>query len=353
MNSNATPITSGAAANLPARRETVLVFGATGNQGGAVVDALLDGDTKEGLKVRAMVRNPETKKAKALAARGVELVKGDMLNKSDVQNATKGVSSIFLVTVEYTFKPGGTSYNSSNKFTSSLQADQANYVLQAAKSEGVKHIVFSSGLGVAYLEKKYGGIENYAKSKTKSHVFLDKMIVEDMVRKSGLTYTIIRPAGFFEMIVTHAYGIQKHGEYPSIWKKDIPFAYIACRDIGRTAAKALLSPAKWDGKEMGIASQILTSDEIAKAIANVRNESDQWKASYTPRFILKLFARPIARMVEEYERMPEAEDVNWESVIRETKKALDADVMDIKAFLLSQDVDIKPYPKPSMWCVCA
>ena len=49
---------------------TIAVFGATGQQGGAVVDALLN----RGAAVRALVRNPRSDRARTLAARGVELV---------------------------------------------------------------------------------------------------------------------------------------------------------------------------------------------------------------------------------------------------------------------------------------
>ncbi|MYS49903.1 NmrA family NAD(P)-binding protein, partial [Streptomyces sp. SID6013] len=48
---------------------TIAVFGATGQQGGAVVDALLDHKAR----VRALVRDPRSDRAQALAARGVEL----------------------------------------------------------------------------------------------------------------------------------------------------------------------------------------------------------------------------------------------------------------------------------------
>lgn len=54
----------------------IVVFGATGKQGGSVVDALLK--SAESYSVRAVTRNPNTDKARALAARGVEVVTGDL-----------------------------------------------------------------------------------------------------------------------------------------------------------------------------------------------------------------------------------------------------------------------------------
>lgn len=54
----------------------VVVLGATGKQGGSVVDALLK--SSESYSVRAVTRNPNTDKGRALAARGVEVVAADL-----------------------------------------------------------------------------------------------------------------------------------------------------------------------------------------------------------------------------------------------------------------------------------
>lgn len=72
--------------------QIITVIGATGVQGGSVVDAAL----KSGIyKVRAITRNINSDKAKALAARGVELATADL---SDEQSLIKAfhVSVLFL-----------------------------------------------------------------------------------------------------------------------------------------------------------------------------------------------------------------------------------------------------------------
>ena len=55
------------------KKLSVLVMGATGNQGGAVVRHLLP----KGHRVRTLTRNPDSPKAKELSGKGVEVVKGD------------------------------------------------------------------------------------------------------------------------------------------------------------------------------------------------------------------------------------------------------------------------------------
>ena len=74
--------------------QPVGVFGATGAQGGSVVTALL----AAGASVVAFSRNPDSDKAKALAARGVEVRKGDVTDAGSLPAALAGLKSIFLVT---------------------------------------------------------------------------------------------------------------------------------------------------------------------------------------------------------------------------------------------------------------
>src|SRR5438128_3360914 len=71
------------------------VVGGTGAQGGGVVDALLAAGN---FKVRVASRNPSTDAAKALIARGAEVVKADLLEPSSLEAFYDGASGVFLVT---------------------------------------------------------------------------------------------------------------------------------------------------------------------------------------------------------------------------------------------------------------
>lgn len=76
---------------------TVLVVGATGQQGGGVVNALLSTGRSD-LTIRALTRNPGSDSAKALARKGVEPHQGDLLNRSSLAKALLGVDYAYLVT---------------------------------------------------------------------------------------------------------------------------------------------------------------------------------------------------------------------------------------------------------------
>lgn len=77
--------------------KVITVFGATGYQGTSVIDSLLQNKTS-GFSVRGITRNPESDKAKALAARGVEIVKADGLVKEQLVEAFKGSWGAFANT---------------------------------------------------------------------------------------------------------------------------------------------------------------------------------------------------------------------------------------------------------------
>ncbi|KAG5745334.1 hypothetical protein H9Q70_011966 [Fusarium xylarioides] len=76
---------------------TILVVGATGQQGGGVVKALLSSGRTD-LVVRALTRNPTSGPAYSLAYRGVQLVKGDLLDPESLARALGGADAAYLVT---------------------------------------------------------------------------------------------------------------------------------------------------------------------------------------------------------------------------------------------------------------
>ncbi|KAH7139956.1 hypothetical protein B0J13DRAFT_447274 [Dactylonectria estremocensis] len=79
--------------------KTILVLGATGTQGGSIAKLLVQ--YPEQYLVRCLTRNPNSDKAKALAAAGAELVKADLTVPSTLPEAFKGVWGVFAVTDFY------------------------------------------------------------------------------------------------------------------------------------------------------------------------------------------------------------------------------------------------------------
>ena len=75
------------------KNRPVLVAGATGRQGGAVVRHMLP----KGWTLRALTRNPKSYAARQLAEKGVELVQGDLDDPASLERAAHGVYGIYSV----------------------------------------------------------------------------------------------------------------------------------------------------------------------------------------------------------------------------------------------------------------
>lgn len=109
--------------------KTIVVFGATGRQGQGVVNALLD---QGGYAVRAISRDASSDRAKRLAARGVEVIAADLNATDTLALALNGAYGVFLVT------------NFWDPATGTSEYDQVKNVVDAAKSAGISHVVWST-----------------------------------------------------------------------------------------------------------------------------------------------------------------------------------------------------------------
>ncbi|KAJ7490587.1 hypothetical protein FB451DRAFT_1079377 [Mycena latifolia] len=156
----------------------VTVFGATGLQGEAVVNALL----KEGtFTPRAVARNPESEAALKLKARGVEVVKGDPLDKASLGSALRGSEAVFAVTAPiFPLKAEGEGPN---------ELMQGKNMVDAAREAGVKFFIFSSLPSIAKISGgKYTSCLQYEQ----------KAVVEAYLKSSGLANASLHLGGFLE-----------------------------------------------------------------------------------------------------------------------------------------------------------
>ena len=105
----------------------VLVAGATGRQGGAVVRHL----QPKGWKLRALTRNPDSYAARKLAEQGVELAQGDLDDPGSLERAARGVYGIYSVQDFWTVG-------------AKREVQQGKNLADAGKKAGVEHLVYSS-----------------------------------------------------------------------------------------------------------------------------------------------------------------------------------------------------------------
>ena len=213
--------------------KTILVTGATGNQGGATARHLLAG----GWHVRALVRDDTTPAAAALAA--AELVLGDLNDRASC-DAARGAYGVYSV-----------------QSANDKEIAQGKNIADAATAADVRHLVYSSVGGADsqnrfYVEQGWGPI--------------DKWQIEEHIRDLGVPATILRPAGFMEDFTSPARFFQ-NGSLNVPWHDDLGMQLIAIDDIGAFAALAFAKPDEYLGPAMEITGDKLTTPQIAHALS--------------------------------------------------------------------------------------
>jgi len=217
---------------------TIAVFGATGQQGGAVVDALLD----RGARVRALVRNSESGRAQALAARGVELAAIRIDDPASLVDALATVEAFYFMTPEA---------NSLEEVEAEIRVGTA--LVDAAVAARVPHVVFNSVFGA----DRETGVPHHD----------SKHWIEEHLGKSGLRATMVRPTAFMEGFASVMAPSLEHGEIVLRLPlaEDVAVKMISVRDIGRVAAAILLDTADVPGGAIELVADELTGPQIAAA----------------------------------------------------------------------------------------
>jgi len=225
-----------------ANEKTVLVFGATGQQGGAVARALL----AEGWLVRALVRDPAGVKAKALEAAGIDLYPGDFSDHASIAAAMSGVHGVFSVQPSSGQGPvHGISDEQERRYGKAI-AD-----LSAA--HGVRHLVYTS---VAAAGKGITGLGHFDM----------KTEIEEHVRSLGIRSTIVRPVTFMEILMLPGMGLD-HGTYSFLMRPDQAMQFIAVDDIGKIVATIFSEPDRFAGRTIEIAGDAVTGRGLQDAFS--------------------------------------------------------------------------------------
>ena len=219
----------------------VLVTGGTGSQGGATVTHLL---AAKKVRVRVLTRNLESAKAKSLAARGVELVRGDFEDEASIKTALAGVSAAFSVQ-QWTEK-GGTAAEELN----------GKRFADAVKASGSPHLVYSSAEGA----ERNSGLGHYE----------SKWAIEQHIHALNLPATILRPVGFMDALGVPA--VQRGmylGMFRANWGVSHRVQFVATYDIGWFAARALEDPERYAGRVIPLAGDELNIADIIRTYKTV------------------------------------------------------------------------------------
>jgi len=221
-----------------ATKRTVLVIGATGQQGGAVANALI----ARGHQVVAGTRNVDSPAAKQLANQGADILKMD-ITEGSLADAMKNVDSVFAMTTPF---ENGTE----------AEIKQGIAIADGAKEAGVGHLVFSSVAGA----DRPTGIPH----------FDSKHKVEKYIAKLGIPYTICGPVFFMENhFAPWSLPSLKAGKLQIAMPGDRSLQQVSVTNIGTFCATMVEMRERVFGKRIDIAGDDLSGEESAAILSKV------------------------------------------------------------------------------------
>jgi uncharacterized protein YbjT (DUF2867 family) len=193
----------------------ILVVGASGRLGSQVAHMLL----ARGTPVRAMSR--DLSRLEDLARRGAELVTADLRNPTSLARACEKVDEV--VAAAHAF----TAQGENNPRT--VDAAGNRHLIDACRTAGVKHLVFTS--------------VHDARPDHPLEFFRIKFQVEEYLRASGLSHTILRPTAFMEFWATLVgQPIVDSGRTTIFGRGMNPVNFVSVVDVARFALIALDNP---------------------------------------------------------------------------------------------------------------
>lgn len=224
-----------------ADKKIIVVFGATGAQGGSVTRALM---TDPAYKVRGITRNPDSKSSKALIEKGCEMVTANLDDIETLKKAFEGAYGAYVVTNYWEHLDGA------------KDTQQGKNAVDAAKACGVKHFIYS-------------GLEDVNKIMGKEcHHFDSKAKVEAYLKEVGLPHTSTRMSFYMENLLTFLKPMKNDdGE----WVLGIPMEgaamdMLAVSEVGECIHQVLNKPDEFLGKHIGLSGEKLTIVAAAETI---------------------------------------------------------------------------------------
>ena len=211
----------------------VVVLGATGGQGGAVVCALRE----RGVRVRAVVRDTSSRRARALAEQDIELARADLTDAEALTAAMRDAAAAFAVTTPF---EAGTDQ----------EVAQGEAIISAAGQAQVPHLVLAS---VASADQDTG-IPH----------FDSKARIEERLRSSGLEHTIVAPTYFFDNVAGEP--AIAYGRLPLALPSDQSLQQVERLDLGRFVAEVMAAPQHYRGRRIELAGNAPTPADMAATI---------------------------------------------------------------------------------------
>lgn len=249
-------------------KKIIAVLGATGAQGGGLAHAILNDPSSE-FSLRAITRNTNSDKAKALSAAGAEVVSADMDDVESLKKAFAGAYGVYGVT------------NFWEHFSPQKEIQQGSNIAHAAKDAGIKHVIWSSFEDtrdkVPLDDDRMPTLMDHFKV---PH-FDTKGEVNKVFTELGVPTTLMFTSFYWDNFIYFGMG-PKPGEdgilgitFPMEDKK---LPGIAAADIGKCAYGIFKAGDKYINKEIGIAGEHLTGGKMADGLTKALGQKVVYNA---------------------------------------------------------------------------
>jgi uncharacterized protein YbjT (DUF2867 family) len=236
--------------------KTALVMRATGVQGKGAISHLI----KSGWNVHALVADASSDRAIAVKSLGkqVRLIQGTWKDPSTIATALEGCQALLL--------------NQMPSFGDNAEQEEARVVLQLAKEAGVKHVIFPTTIPL-----NNPNVREDIRNSAVAPAVLNKGDVEELVKASGLTWTLLRP-GFFltnllAPLVHYMYPDMKEGKLVNSYGPDCVMTLIDPDDIGAFVAAAFDDPGRFGGQVVTVVGENMRFDDMMKVFSEASSTS--------------------------------------------------------------------------------
>ncbi len=244
-------------------KKIIAVFGATGAQGGGLVKAIL-ADKAGGFAVRAITRDVNSDKAKALAAAGAEVVAADVDDAASVARALKGCYGAYFVTFFWAH------------FSAEKEMTEIEGYARAAKAAGLQHAIWSTledtRLSIPLSDDRMPTLQG----KFKVPHFDGKGASDHWFTDLGVPTTFLIASFYWDNFISFGAGPKANpdGSYTlALPIADQPMSGVAAEDIGPMAYGIFKQGKALIGKTVGIAGEHLTGPQMATALGKAMGKT--------------------------------------------------------------------------------
>ena len=251
-----------------ADKKVIAVLGATGAQGGGLARAILADNSGE-FTVRAITRNVDSDKAKALADMGAEVVAADIDDYETLKSAFTGAYGVFAVT------------NFWEHFSPEKETAQAGSIAKAAKEANVQHIIWSTledtRKWVPIDDNRMPNVgDNYKVPHFDSKGEADKHFTD-----LNLPVTFLLTSFYWENFIYFGMAPKKGEDGKlalSLPMGDKKLPGMAAEDIGKSAYETFKRGNEFIGKTIGVSGEHLTGQEMADSFAKALGQDVVYNA---------------------------------------------------------------------------